>query len=259
MKCCNPRCCANWIYTTCYSSTFTSAGFSPPLVILVISPSSSISVHPGFFPTIRPIPCIFAYFIIYGTIVHGGEFCEFQHVEETYLEECYDLRANEVDSFAFFFTSSSPLLFFNYSLQPRYSDLFSALLPFIAPLLATLPVCFRRKQARGKSLPLKVRSSFARETLLDRRIHARECKKFDGSWMLRQQGKSITRTIERCCWPRLNTPITRIDSYKSINTFHSINNFGKMIWPPCSELAQRNAVYSIEVKKKKRNKKRRKV
>lgn len=161
--------------------------------------------------------------------------------------------------FRFFFTSSSPLLFFNYSLQPRYSDLFSALLPFIAPLLATLPVCFRRKQARGKSLPLKVRSSSARETLLDRRIHARECKKFDGSWMLRQQGKSITRTVERCCWPRLNTPITRIDSYKSINTFHSINNFGKMIWPPCSELAQRNAVYSIEVKKKKRNKKRRKV
>lgn len=106
MKCCNPRCCANWIYTTCYSSTFTSAGFSPPLVILVISPSSSISVHPGFFPTIRPIPCIFAYFIIYGTIVHGDEFCEFHHVEETYLEECYDLRANEVDSFAFF----SPLL-----------------------------------------------------------------------------------------------------------------------------------------------------
>lgn len=119
-----------------------------------------------FFPAVRPIPRIFAYFIIYGTMRPRGrehcEFCEFQHAEETYLEECYDLRANEVDSFAFLFFFSPSfrpffffLFFFNYSLQVssfRHSDLSFPLLSLTALLLAVHPVCFLGGNRRERKI-----------------------------------------------------------------------------------------------------------
>ena len=141
------------------------------LSALSLSLSLFLCLTRRFFSAVRPIPRIFAYFIIYDTMRprgrESGEFCEFQHAEETYLEECYDLRANEVDSFAFLFSSLS------LSLSPSFrSFFFFLIIPFnshppvtlisrflLHPLRPYYSPCIRFASsggtvARGKSLPL---------------------------------------------------------------------------------------------------------
>lgn len=210
MKCCNPRCCANWIYTTCHSSTFTSCSTSPchtcNLAVLLYLASPPVS--PPF-----PAPCIFAYFIIYGTMAHGSNSANSNSARKPISRSAtiYGQTRSTLSSLIplslslppspFFLSLSSPSSsFFNYSLRPRHSNL---------PL--HLPITRRASRSllggavtgsRGKSLPLRVRSSslLAKRGLIDAYMppgRREECKKFDGSRVSRQQGKSITRTVRK--------------------------------------------------------------
>lgn len=146
MKCCNPRCCANWIYTTCHSSTFTSCSTSPchtcNLAVLLYLASPPVS--PPF-----PAPCIFAYFIIYGTMAHGSNSANSNSARKPISRSAtiYGQTRSTLSSLLPLSLSHFLLLLF-FFLSHRLPRLFLIIpfdpvtltSPFICPLLAVLPV-----------------------------------------------------------------------------------------------------------------------
>ena len=176
MKCRNPsRCCANWIYTTCYSSTFTSTRFRfyPPLVILAISPSSSLSLslslslsHPPVFLrcTSDPSHICILYNLRHHASTREGEWRILRiparggNLSRRVLR--FTGKRGRLFCLPFFLLSLSPsfrsfFFFFNYSLQlspSRHSNLSFPPSPLTALLLAVHPVCFLGGNRRERKI-----------------------------------------------------------------------------------------------------------